>query len=183
MWSIVDEIVHVLSHESEQMPLAEYDHVVEQFATQRADPSFGVSVLPRRIRRNLYLLDAQVFEARVEGGTVDAIAVSNQIRRYEIRANGLDNLLRRPLRVRVRCHVNVQYSAALDRNHEEYVENVERDRWHRQKVDRERSRQMIAEERLPGLRRRTERKPWKWVQRSKAGESHKNTGSADEVLR
>ena len=30
---------------------------------------------------------------------------------------------------------------------------------------------------------REERSPWKWVRRIKAGESHKNTDSADEVLR
>ena len=150
VWSVLVVIGRMLADQAKQMPLAEYDYVVEQFATQRADPSFGVSVLPRRMRRNLYLLDAQVFDARVEGGTVDAIAVSNQIRRYEIRANGLDNLLRRPLRVRVRCHVNVKYAASIERKHEEDVENVERDRWHRQKVDRNSSREVIANEGLPG---------------------------------
>ena len=121
VWSILVVIGCVLADQVEQMAFTKHNHVIEQFATQRAEPSFGVSVLPRRTRSNLELLYAQVFDARVEGGTVNAIAVSNQLRRYEIRANGLDNLLRRPLRVRVRCHVNVQYSAAFERNHEEYV--------------------------------------------------------------
>src|SRR6476661_2153859 len=34
-----------------QMPLAKHDHMIEALASDRADQSFGVTVLPRRSRR------------------------------------------------------------------------------------------------------------------------------------
>jgi hypothetical protein len=44
MWPILVVTGDMLSHEAEEMPLPEYDHMIEQFATQRPDPSFGESL-------------------------------------------------------------------------------------------------------------------------------------------
>jgi hypothetical protein len=75
------------------------------------------------------LLDPEVIDARVEGGTVDAVAVSDQICRQEVRADGFHDLLRGPRGVGVRGHIDVQHAAAFDR-----------------------SRERVAKERFPGLR-------------------------------
>ena len=40
-------IGHVLTDHSEQMSLTEHDDMIEQLASERADPSFGITVLPR----------------------------------------------------------------------------------------------------------------------------------------
>jgi hypothetical protein len=46
------------------MPLAKHDDVIQQLAAQRTHPSFGVSVLPRRTRRDADRADAQVVHPR-----------------------------------------------------------------------------------------------------------------------
>ena len=48
------------------MAFPKHNHVIEQLAAQRADPPFRISVLPRRARRDLELLDAQVLDTHVE---------------------------------------------------------------------------------------------------------------------
>ena len=58
---------HVLADQSEQMPLAKHDYVIQKLAAQRAHPSFGVPVLPRRTRR-----DGGASRGRIE----DALAVA-----------------------------------------------------------------------------------------------------------
>jgi hypothetical protein len=98
------------------------------------------------------LLDPEVIDARVERGPVDAVAVSDQICRQEVRADGVDDLLRGPRSVGLRCHVDVQYTAAFERKDEEDVDDVEGHRRYSQEVDRDRSREMVVKEGLPRLR-------------------------------
>jgi hypothetical protein len=141
------------------MSLPKHDQVVERLAAQRADPSLRVSVLPRRARRDADLPDAQVVHPRVELGAEDGIAISDQRRRHDIRADGLHDLLRGSRGVRVRRHDDVQHTATFEREDEKDVEEVERHRWHRQKVDRDGSREMVAEKCLAGLRRGMARSP------------------------
>ena len=69
------------------MPLPKHDDVIEQLGTQRADPSFRVSVLPRRTRRGAHLPDAEVVDPCVEGCAEDGIPISDQPRRHAFRAD------------------------------------------------------------------------------------------------
>ena len=154
VWPVLVVIGRMLPDQAKQMAFAKHNHVVEEFAPKGADPSFRISVLPGGTRRNLELIDTHMSDAHVECGTVDAIAVSNQISRYNIGADGFDNLLRSPLGVRVGCHVNVKYTASIERKNEEDISDVERHGRDGRKIDRDRSREMIANEGLPGLRRR-----------------------------
>jgi hypothetical protein len=59
----------------------------------------------------------------------------------------------------VHRHVDVQHTAPVEREYEKDVEDMERDRGHGQKVDRDRSLEMVAEESLLRLRRGTARSP------------------------
>jgi hypothetical protein len=77
MGSVLVVIGDVLADQAEQMPLAEHHDVVEQFAAQRAHPSFGESVLPWRPRRDTDLPDAQVVHPRVEFGAEDGIGAAS----------------------------------------------------------------------------------------------------------
>ena len=79
------------------------------------------------------LADAQVVHARVKRGAEDAITIADQPLRHDLRADGLHNLLRGPRGVRVRRHVHVEHAAAFERQDEEYVNDVERHRRHRQR--------------------------------------------------
>ncbi len=133
MGSVLVVVGDMVADQAEQMPLSEHDDVVEQFSAQRADPPFGEPVLPRGARRGPELLDAQIFHARVKRGPEDRITVSNQPHRRDVSADGLHDLLCRPCGVRMRRHVDVQHTAALEREDKEDVDDVECDRRHRQK--------------------------------------------------
>jgi hypothetical protein len=49
----------------------------------------------------------------------------------------------RPCGVRVRRHVDLQHTAALEREDKDDVDDVECDRRHRQKVDRDRAHEVV----------------------------------------
>ena len=122
MGSVLVVVGDVLPDQAEQMPFSKHDYVIQQFAAQCADPSLGESVLPGRARRDPQLADAEVVHAGVECGAEDGIAIADQARRYDLRADGLHNLLGRPRGVRVRRHVDVRDAAALEREDEEDIE-------------------------------------------------------------
>jgi hypothetical protein len=156
--SVLVAIGDMLAEQAQQMPLPKHDDVIEQLATYRADPSFRVSVLPRRTRRGAHLPDAEVVDPCVERRAEDGISISGQPRRHARRADGIYDLLRGPRGprgVRVRRHVDVQHTAPVEREDEKDLEDVERDRWHGQKVDRDRSPRDGRGEGLPRLRRGT----------------------------
>ena len=111
--------------------------------------------LPRRTRRGAHLPDAEVVDPCVEGCAEDGIPISDQPRRHALRPDGIYDLPRGPRGVRVRRHVDVQHTAPVEREDEKGVEDVERNRWHGQKVDRDRCLEMVTEKGLPSLRRGT----------------------------
>jgi hypothetical protein len=101
--------------------------------TPQSRPSLASTDRIERARRDPQLADTQVAHACVEHGAEDGIAISDQAHRHDVRTDGLHHLLGRPCRVRVRRHIDVQHTAALEREDEEDVHDVERDRRHRQK--------------------------------------------------
>jgi hypothetical protein len=78
MWSIFVAMAHAWAGHAEQMTFSKHNHAIEQIAAKRADPFLGISVLPRRARCDLELLDPQAVDARIECITGDAVAVSDQ---------------------------------------------------------------------------------------------------------
>jgi hypothetical protein len=99
--SVLVVIGDMLADQAEQMHLAKHDQVIKQLAAQCAHPSFRVSVLPRRARRDADLPDAQVVHPRVELAAEDGIAILDQLQRHDVRTDGLHDLLRGPRGVRV----------------------------------------------------------------------------------
>jgi hypothetical protein len=57
------------------MAFPKHNHVIEEFAAKRADPSFRISVFSRRAWSDRELLDTQVLDTHVERSAVDAIAI------------------------------------------------------------------------------------------------------------
>ena len=104
----VDVIVgEVLSENSPKMLLVENDHVVETLATDRANQSLGLGILPRGMWRGEDLLDPHSVDPRDELVAVDCISISQKILRRFIERKGLDDLLRRPSRAGVVGDVEV----------------------------------------------------------------------------
>src|SRR5579859_2271415 len=107
--------LRVLPNAPKEMTLAEHDQVIGQVPTERADKPFGISVLPRRSWRDANLSHAEVLDASVEGGAEDLVSVADEELERAVQTEGLDDLLRSPLRVRVCRDVDVQNEPSLER--------------------------------------------------------------------
>src|SRR4051794_37073304 len=79
-----------------QMPLAEYDQMIKTLASDRADQSFGIAVLPRRSRRRRSVANAHRSNSAGKCFSVDSVAIANEVSRRLIPANRLSNLPRNP---------------------------------------------------------------------------------------
>src|SRR3954452_25300184 len=62
-----------------QLPLAEHDHMIKALASDRADQSFGIAILPRRSRRYRSVANAHRSNAPGECLSIDAIPITNEI--------------------------------------------------------------------------------------------------------
>src|SRR6476620_11854665 len=74
------------------MALAEHDHMVETLASDRADQSFSVTVLPRRSRRRRSVANAHRANAARKCLAVDTVAITNEVVRHRRPPAGLADL-------------------------------------------------------------------------------------------
>src|SRR6478609_11841534 len=79
-----------------QMSLANYDHMIEAFSSDRADQSFRIAVLPRRSRRCRSVANAHRSSASGKCLSVDAVPITNQVSRHCLPAAGLRDLTSDP---------------------------------------------------------------------------------------
>src|SRR5512133_1943752 len=61
-----------------QMPLANYNYVIQAFSSDRADQSFRIAVLPRRSRRCRSVANAHRSSASGKCLSVDAVPIANR---------------------------------------------------------------------------------------------------------
>src|SRR5512133_2112607 len=75
-----------------QMPRAKHDHMIEALASDRADQSFSVTVLPRRSRRCRSVANAHRAEPTRKCLAVDTVAITNEVIRHRLPPAGLADL-------------------------------------------------------------------------------------------
>src|SRR3954449_5276044 len=75
-----------------QMPLTEHDYMIEALASDRADQSFSVTVLPRRSRRCRSVANAHRANAARKCLAVDTVAITNEVVRHRFPPAGLADL-------------------------------------------------------------------------------------------
>ena len=85
-----------------QMPLANYDNVIQAFSSDRADQSFRIAVLPRRSRRCRSVANAHRSSASGKCLSVDAVPITNQIGRHCLPAAGFGDLASDPFGIGMR---------------------------------------------------------------------------------
>lgn len=144
-------IVEIRIENAREMSLIENDDMVKALAAYRAYHSLHVRILPWRSWRRDDFFDTHVLDALAEELAVDPVAIANQKTRRCIIGERLDNLLGRPDCSRVRCHAEVDDSAALVAQHdkgEKYAECSGRDG---EEVNRDDILNMIVEKRTPSL--------------------------------
>src|SRR5689334_24078956 len=71
-------ILLVRAQHMPQMPLAKHDHMIEALASDRADESFSVAVLPGRSRRCRSVANAHRANAARKCPAVDTVAITNE---------------------------------------------------------------------------------------------------------
>jgi hypothetical protein len=62
-----------------QMTLAKHDHIIKAFASDRADRSFGIAVLPWRSRRCRSVANAHRSDAARKCLSVDPVPITDEI--------------------------------------------------------------------------------------------------------
>src|SRR5215475_7206722 len=80
-----------------KMPFVEHDDMIEYVATETPDESLAVGILPGAARGNLHLFDTQMCDARLEGGTIDRVPVSQQVTGRCLPGKRFDDLVGGPL--------------------------------------------------------------------------------------
>src|SRR6476659_3059784 len=89
-------VMRVRAQHMTQMTLAEHDHMIEAFASDRADQSFGIAVLPWRSRRCRSIANAHRSNAARKRLAIDAVPITNQVSRRWVPAAGLRDLASDP---------------------------------------------------------------------------------------
>src|SRR6188472_4270072 len=105
-----------------QMPLAEHDHMIKAIASDRADQSFNIPVLPRRSRRCRSVANAHRANAPRKCLAIDTVAISNQIGRHWVPVAGFADLPVDPLGSRMRSNANPEDASATMFQHEHPVQ-------------------------------------------------------------
>src|SRR3954454_5496876 len=112
----------------EQMTLSEHDHMIKTLASDRADQTFDIAVLPRRSRRCRSVANAHRSNAARECLAVDAVPVADEILRRALPAACLGDLPGDPFGGRVRSDTEPQDAPSIMSENQQPVEQPERDR-------------------------------------------------------
>src|SRR5262245_3890091 len=128
--------------------------MVDAFASDRSDQSFGEPVLPRRAWSDRFVADAHGAQSVPDGSAVDLIPIADQVARGLIPRECLRDLARDPVRGRMRCDVDPDEVSASQPHDDEGVEHVEADGWGNEQVHGGDVRCVVTQEGAPALGRR-----------------------------
>jgi hypothetical protein len=96
-----------------QMLLAEDDHMIKALASDRADRSFGIAVLPWRSRRCRSVANAHRSDAARKCLSVDPVSVPDEVLRRALPTTCLRDLLGDPFGSRMRCDGEPQNAPSI----------------------------------------------------------------------
>src|SRR5215472_3301899 len=139
-------IVCEVSEMAMQSGFTEYDHVIQALAPNRADHPLDVSSLPGRSMRREHLFDTHRLHQLHKVRSEDPIAIAQQIAWRSFPREGLPQLLSSPLGGRMSSDTKMQNAPTVMRQHQEHIQDLETDRWHRKEVDGDQGLHMIVEE-------------------------------------
>jgi hypothetical protein len=122
-----------------EMVLAEHHHVAQALPPNAPDEALRIGILPGTPRDRAHLRHAQAGDPPLKDLAVHRIPVAEDVPGRRLLREGLHQLLRGPLRGRMRGHIEVQNPPPVMRQHEAHEEHPEADR-----RDREESRATIS---------------------------------------
>src|SRR4030095_12114998 len=115
----------------------------------------SVWILPRTLRCRQDFFHSQRVNSQTKLIAVNAIPIAEEITGRLSIGERLDDLLRRPGRSRMLGHIEMQHLATTMFQHDKYEQYLHRERRHSKEVDRYHLTDMIVQESLPGLVRRS----------------------------
>jgi len=107
------------------MRLGDRNHPVQAFASNRSDETFADRVRLRARDRRSQHLEAQGANRTVQVPRVDRVTIVNQVLVVAALPEHLSQLLQRPLRARVRGHVQVRQAARAVLDDDEHVQHAQ----------------------------------------------------------
>jgi hypothetical protein len=90
--------LEIAEKDAAQVPLAQDHNVIEAFASDRADQSFAMSVLPKRFRSGRSVANTHGVETPFEDVAIGAVTVANKIYQRLFPAAGFVELVGDPFR-------------------------------------------------------------------------------------
>src|SRR5215510_7253224 len=127
------------------------NHVIETFATNTADYSLRVRILPRRVGSGDDFFDSHSGYSSPEIVSVDRISISDQVAWGSVLRKRLDQLLGRPGGDRMFCDVEMNDLTPLVQEDDEAVKVTEGRGGDRKEIDADDLSGMIGEKSLPRL--------------------------------
>jgi hypothetical protein len=144
-------ITKVTFQNSTEMPLVNYDHVVQTFSSNTSDNPFRIAILPRTPSACRYLLDAQAINSYAEIMTINPITISYQVARHRVVGKRFHDLLCRPTGGWVFCNLEMDNTATVMGEDDEDIQHAELYGGNGEEVDRNHLADVISKKRHPGL--------------------------------
>ena len=135
------------------MGLANDNDVVQTFAANGTNQSFGIPVLSWRMGRNWFVPNSHGTEALPHDRPEGAISITDQIAWRAIPREGVGDLTRNPVRRWAVRHRNMDELSAVEPNDDEAIEQVECERRDDEQVHRRHLWHMVAQKCPPALAR------------------------------
>ncbi len=152
MWARPVVVVEAVVENCPQVPFAEDDYLVQTLPADCPDQSFSVRILARRVRCGHSFLDADRRDASGKLGTVDAVAVAQQVVWCRRKRKRIDDLLPGPTRRRRLSDRKVQHSPTLVGQHYKDKQHAEGDGGHGEEIAGDQLACLITKKRSPRLR-------------------------------
>src|SRR5246500_3086916 len=148
-------IFHVTEQQVTEVALAVYNNVVKAFPSERTRQPFSISILPRGARRRRSIANAYRSESADKDLTIGPVPVTDEIARSLFPPACFRDLICDPFCGWMRCDAKPQNMSPAVPHDQQSIEQAKRDCRHDEHIHRSDPISMIAEERLPPLRRRT----------------------------
>jgi len=137
----------------EQGLVQDYD-VIETLSSNRADQPFDVWTLPWGAECGEHFGDFHTFGLRLEGGTIDAVAISEQKPRGLVPRKCLEDLGCRPLSCWMLGDIEMNNAPAIMSQNKKHLEDLESHGGNHEEVDGNQLVDVVFQEGPPGLGRR-----------------------------
>src|ERR1700736_442124 len=146
-------IFHVTEQQVTEVALAEYNHVVKAFPSDRTDQPFSISILPRGARRRWSVANAHRSKSSDEDLTIGPIPVTDQVAGSLFPTACFRDLICDPFCSGVSCDAKPQNLSSAVPHDQQSIEQAKRDRRHDEQIHRRDGVGMVMKKRLPALRR------------------------------